>query len=133
MKPAFVEAIVVVERPRLVVLFCLEKVGIPAGILPLAFSDMPRSWDGTASTGDDNEGALEWSEMDADLVDASWVFPSSDSSSSPMANALLSSGTSRNEGDLCWMLVGLLTSSLEPARNELALLAWLACSFWRFS
>lgn len=46
--------------PRLVVLFCREKVGVPAGILPLAFSDIPLNWSGTASsTDDDIDGVLD--------------------------------------------------------------------------
>lgn len=35
---------------RLDMLFCREKDGWPAGILPLAFSDIPRSCKGTASS-----------------------------------------------------------------------------------
>ncbi len=41
-------------------LFCLENEGWPAGIFPLAFSDMPLSCIGTASsTEDETEGVLE--------------------------------------------------------------------------
>ena len=42
-----------VRLARLVVLFCLENDGWPAGIFPLAFSDMPRNCNGTASPADD--------------------------------------------------------------------------------
>jgi hypothetical protein len=44
---------------RLVMLFCLEKAGCPTGIFPRAFSDIPRSCDGTASSVETTEGALE--------------------------------------------------------------------------
>lgn len=45
---------------RLMTLFCLEKDGCPAGILPLAFSDMPRSCKGTVSSiEDDIDGVRE--------------------------------------------------------------------------
>lgn len=48
----------------LVMLFCLENDGCPAGIFPRAFSDMPRSWSGTlSSTLDETDGLLEvWTE-----------------------------------------------------------------------
>lgn len=38
---------------RLVVLFCRENAGWPTGILPRAFSDMPRNCSGTVSSMDD--------------------------------------------------------------------------------
>ena len=45
---------------KLVVLSWRENVGGPAGILPLAFSDMPRNWSGTASsTIDETEGVRD--------------------------------------------------------------------------
>jgi hypothetical protein len=43
---------------RLVVLFCLEKAGWPTGLLPRAFSDMPRSCWGTVSSTDDEMDTL---------------------------------------------------------------------------
>jgi hypothetical protein len=44
----------------LVMLFCLEKEGCPAGILPRAFSDIPRSCNGTlSSTADEIDGLRE--------------------------------------------------------------------------
>jgi len=45
-----VESTVTLWLLRLVVLFCLEKDGCPAGIFPLAFSDIPLSCIGTASS-----------------------------------------------------------------------------------
>ena len=45
---------------KLVVLFCRENEGCPAGNLPRAFSDMPRSWVGRGSSPvDDIEGVRE--------------------------------------------------------------------------
>ena len=38
---------------RLVMLFCRLNDGVPTGILPRAFSDMPRSCGGTSSVDDD--------------------------------------------------------------------------------
>ncbi len=45
-------------------LFCLEKEDCPAGILPRAFSDMPRNWVGNGSPADDEmEGVRDvWPE-----------------------------------------------------------------------
>ena len=73
-----------------------ENGGAPAGILPLAFSDMPRSWIGTVlSTDESTDGVLEgWNDVDeADGVAASGWSSASESSSSPTAKALSSSGT----------------------------------------
>ena len=58
MNPLFIKSL---ERARFVVLFWREKLDIPAGIFPRAFSDMPRSCEGSASSADDEaiEGALE--------------------------------------------------------------------------
>ena len=39
---------------RLVVLFCRENEGWPAGIFPRAFSDMPRNWVGRGSSAEDD-------------------------------------------------------------------------------
>lgn len=43
---------------RLVVLFWRENAGFPTGILPRAFSDIPRSCRGTESSVDDAMEAL---------------------------------------------------------------------------
>ena len=77
----------------LVILFWRENDNCPAGILPLAFSDIPRVCSGTFSSIEDViDGVLErrWDLEDWEGV--SWVFPSSSESSSPMVNGPLSSG-----------------------------------------
>lgn len=84
-------------------LFCLEKEDCPAGILPQAFSDMPRNWVGNGSPADDEmEGVRDvWPEgEDRDGVGIISSFSSSESSSSPIAKALSSSGTSLSVGVL---------------------------------
>lgn len=48
--PRFGDMIVAAWLLRLVVLFCREKEGCPAGILPRAFSDMPRNCVGRGSS-----------------------------------------------------------------------------------
>lgn len=48
--PGFGDMMVVGWLLRLVVLFWREKEGWPAGFLPRAFSDMPRSWVGRGSS-----------------------------------------------------------------------------------
>jgi hypothetical protein len=45
--------VTVVRLCRLVMLFCRLNDGAPTGILPRAFSDMPRSCGGTSSVDDD--------------------------------------------------------------------------------
>ena len=83
---------------RLVMLFWREKAGWPTGILPRAFSDMPRSWRGTESSTDDAmeallEALLEALEGDCigDLcVSDGRASSASESSSSPIAKALSS-------------------------------------------
>lgn len=112
---------------RLVVLFCLENDGCPAGIFPLAFSDMPRSCIGTASstetsTEEETDGVREFC-LDGDDCDGvGWrLSSSSESSSSPMANAVLSSGTLLSVGVL--LLAGLRALSLELVRRTRAGLA----------
>jgi hypothetical protein len=42
-KKSFAPGLGAATLMRLVVLFCREKVGWPMGILPRAFSDMPRN------------------------------------------------------------------------------------------
>ena len=37
-----------------------ENVGVPTGILPLAFSDIPRSCVGTALSIEEADGVREW-------------------------------------------------------------------------
>lgn len=44
---------------RLVELFGREKEGWPAGILPRAFSDMPRIWEGSWPSAEEMEGLRE--------------------------------------------------------------------------
>ena len=105
---------------RLVILFCRENDGCPAGILPLAFSDMPRSCNGTASSIEEAmEGFREsWIDGDdCDGVDCSRCSSSSESSSSPTVKVPPSSGTSLSEGVLA--VGGLLTLSIELLRGIL--------------
>ena len=105
---------------RLVVLFWREKVVWPAGILPRAFSDIPRTCRGTASSiDDDTEGVREWWFEGEDCEGVGWssCSSSSESSSSPMANVPPSSGTLLSEGTLA--LCGLLILSRELLRAVL--------------
>lgn len=48
-------------------LFCLENDGCPAGILPRAFSDIPRSCNGTLSSAVDEIDCLRevWTEAES--------------------------------------------------------------------
>ena len=83
---------------RLVMLFCREKAGWPTGILPLAFSDIPLTWDGTESSTDDAiDALLEAPDCDGtgdlDGSEGRASSASESSSSSPIAKALSSSGT----------------------------------------
>lgn len=82
---------------RLEILFVREKAGWPTGILPLAFSDMPRTWRGTESSTDEAiDACLEPIEEDRtgdNGVSDGWASSASESSSSPIANAAFSSGT----------------------------------------
>ena len=103
----------------LVILFTREKEGCPAGILPLAFSDMPRSWSGTASsTEEETEGVRElWLDGD-DCEGVGCISCSSSSdSSSPMAKEPSSSGTLLRDGVRA--LTGLLMPSIELFREDL--------------
>ena len=59
-KPEEGEEMVAAWLLRLVMLFCRENEGCPAGILPRAFSDMPRNCVGNGSSVDeDMEGFRE--------------------------------------------------------------------------
>lgn len=91
-------------------LFCLEKLYTPAGILPRAFSDMPRSCVGTASSTTDEarDGFSLGSECDG--VGRS---SSLSSSSSPIVNVPSSSGTLLNAGARECAVAGLLKLSTE--------------------
>jgi hypothetical protein len=74
-------------------LFWREKAGWPTGIFPRAFSDMPRSCSGTDSSMEDAMDAL-LEAPDGDCggsIDC--ASSASESSSSPIVNALFSSGT----------------------------------------
>ncbi len=103
---------------RLVVLFCRENEGWPAGILPRAFSDMPRNWVGSGSPFDEEIDAFRevWAEgEDCEGVRSTSCSSSSDSSSSPMAKAPPSSGTLLSVGVLA--LNGLRMLSTELFRD----------------
>jgi len=85
-------------------LFCREKEDWLAGSLPLAFSDMPRTWIGTASSTAVSaidgarevlgEWTLEWEGVGLISVSTS----EEEESSSPMAKVSLSSGTLLRDG-----------------------------------
>lgn len=117
---------------RLVVLFWRENAGFPTGILPRAFSDMPLSCKGTESSIDDAiEALLDAPEGDwrGDCGTVALSCSSlSDSSSSPIANALFSSGTLLKVG--VRDRVGLLTLSIESARGVSPPFSFCIC-FWR--
>ena len=103
---------------RLDILFCRENDGWPAGILPLAFSDIPRSCKGTASSTEEAiEGFREsWTDGDdCDGADCSRCSSSSESSSSPIVKVPPSSGTSLSEVVLA--VCGLLRVSDELLRG----------------
>jgi hypothetical protein len=96
------------------VLFCREKAGCPTGLLPLAFSDMPRNCSGTDSSSDDAMDALR-DAIEGDCGVACGVASSaSESSSSPIAKALFSSGTLVSVG--VRGVMGLRKLSIESAR-----------------
>jgi hypothetical protein len=89
-KPVEVEWITGAREVREVELFWREKEGWPAGILPRAFSDMPRSWRGTGelSIEEDREWVAESLGAEAeDWEGVGWRFVSSlsESSESPIA------------------------------------------------
>ena len=111
-----VEAATACGLVRLVVLFCREKEIWPAGILPRAFSDMPRSCVGRGSSvNEETEGVLELCIEGEDCRGVgSSSLSSSESSSSPMAKAPSSSGTLLSFGDLA--PCGLRVLSIELAR-----------------
>lgn len=103
---------------KLLVLFCLEKEGAPTGIFPLAFSDMPRSCRGTVSSAAEPTEAVRELLPDCAGERRCGVRLSSsspESSSSPMLNALFSSGTLLNVGGRLEM--GLLRLSIEFCRE----------------
>lgn len=95
---------------RLLMLFCLEKLCTPAGILPRAFSDMPRSCVGTASS--TTEEAREGFSLGSDC-DGVGRSSSLSSSSSPIVNVPSSSGTLLNAGARECVVAGLLKLSTE--------------------
>lgn len=104
----------VVRLLRLLVLFCLEKEGVPTGIFPLAFSDIPRNWRGTASSAAEPTDAVL--ELLPDCTgERRWGVrlssSSPESSSSPILKALCSSGTLLKVG--VRLEIGLLRLSIE--------------------
>lgn len=115
-------------------LFWREKVGVPAGILPRAFSDIPRSCRGTSSsaceaTDDDREGCS----LGLEGAGVGRSSSSLSSSSSPIANVESSSGTSRRADSLGWAVVGLLMLSTElrvefGSNGSLSFLLWFRLS-----
>ena len=117
-KPDVGDEIVAAWLFRLVVLFCRENEGCPAGILPRAFSDMPRNCVGNGSSVDEEIDAVRelWVEGDdCEGVRSISCSSSSDSSSSPMVKAPPSSGTSLKVGILA--LSGLRVLSTELFRD----------------
>lgn len=82
----------------LVILFCREKDGCPAGIFPRAFSDMPRSCSGTLSSIVDAADGRRELCTDGDVCTGVLGSPCSSSDSSPMAKGVCSSGM-RPSGD----------------------------------
>ena len=93
------------------------KDGWPTGILPLAFSDIPRSCSGTASSTEDETDGVR--ELWLDGVDCEGVgcnsCSSSSESSSPIAKEPSSSGTLLRDGVRA--LAGLLKLSIELFRG----------------
>jgi hypothetical protein len=130
-KNSFVASAGVAKLLRLVMLFCREKVGWPTGIFPRAFSDMPLSCIGTDSSMDDAIDAL----LEAPEVDcigdcgtsAEGVSSASESSSSPIANALFSSGTLPSVGVRETVGLLILSSEFVLCRSAPSLRNWL----WR--
>ena len=118
LKPDVGDEMVAAWLFRLVMLFCRENEGWPAGILPRAFSDIPRNCVGSGSSVDEDMEAVRelWAEGDdCEGVRSISCSSSSDSSSSPMANVPPSSGTLLNVGVLA--LSGLRTLSTELFRD----------------
>ena len=93
-------------------LFCREKLWPPAGCLPLAFSDMPRSCVGTASSTDTTEDARDGFSQGLDCEGVGRCSSSLSSSSSPIAN-VSSSGTFSSVDARERDVVGLLRLSTE--------------------
>lgn len=103
----------------LVMLLTRENDGWPTGSFPLAFSDIPRSCRGTASSMEEMEGVREvW--FDGEDWEEVGCIPrasSSESSSSPTAKAPPSSGTLRNSGNRAlWGLCVFSQELLRPGR-----------------
>ena len=129
-KNSFTARVGVATLLRLVVLFWREKAGCPTGILPRAFSDMPRNWRGTASSTEDTTDALREAPGGGERIGDIGVSgrccsaSESSSSSSPIANALFSSGTSLSVG--VRGTTGLLRLSRESARrpSPCSFLSW---------
>lgn len=102
-------------------LFCLENDICPAGILPLAFSDMPRNCRGTDSSAAEEIDAVREVLRDGEDWDGVvGTSASSSESSPPMAKGLPSSGMCVNGDRVPDRLrsstdcdVGLLLPSLE--------------------
>lgn len=93
-------------------LFCLEKFWEPAGILPRAFSDIPRSCVGTASSTFEIEDARDGFSLGSEC-DGVGRSSSLSSSSSPIVNVPSSSGTLLNAGGRECAVDGLLKLSAE--------------------
>lgn len=112
-KNSFVASDGVAALLRLVMLFVRENVGWPTGIFPLAFSDIPLTCSGTDSSMDDAiDAAREALDGDCGVSVAEGTSASeSSSSSSPIVNALFSSGTLPKVG--VRETVGLLILSIE--------------------
>lgn len=134
MKNSFVARAGVARPLMLDMLFWREKVGLPTGILPRAFSDMPRTCVGTDSSMEEAIDAAREAlgcDCTGDCGESSVCGSSaSESSSSPIAKALFSSGTLPRVG--VRETVGLLRLSMEPVRwrsFEFSLRSW----FWRSS
>ena len=101
------------------ILFTREKVGVPIGIFPLAFSDMPRSCVGTELSIEESTDGVRECRFEAEDMDGCstklWSSSTSESSSSPIAKAPPSSGTLLRVGVMA--LVGLLRTSAESPRT----------------
>jgi hypothetical protein len=104
----------------LVVLFWREKDDEPTGILPRAFSDMPRSWIGMLSSADEaTDGVRELRKEGDDWEGVGWLRSSSESSESPIANVPSSSGTS--ERDVLFDRLAVFRVVLSPESTWLGL------------
>jgi hypothetical protein len=131
---------VALKLARLVVLFWRENVGCPTGILPRAFSDMPRSCRGTDSSIEEAIDALRDAPREppdgggcTGILGCCGGLASSASESSssslPIAKALFSSGTLPNDGVRA--AVGLLRLSMDVCLDSSAPSPSLRSWFWR--